>query len=403
MLFAMGLGRVVGGVVVAVIVVGVMGCGSPRTAKAPASPVSSEHRDMLVAMEKFLAAPLESSAAQWRDILQFVEKSPDIEIIIEEAALPFFSEDLDMEAKSLLLTGFIAGNAARQLRTGVPGNDLAAGVGGELEVYRALQAAASTTFQGRKVRSAGLDAFLDLEQKGQLRAHLERVRAARERAIASGEGTTSTISGPETDEAVSKLALEGARLVRAGRAAEAITHLDKVIASYEQRYSTEKRHIYCAHYPAEAAAYMVESAGKGEEAIAISAIWAEAWFLKSYALTELRRPAEARAALDRALALSPRYSQYLAELGFLHQKAQQWQRSLEIYKEAEDAVALISNRAARVVALTRAWRGQGHALIELGDLDAAEERFQRSLSLDPDDQKSKDTLEYIMEQRRRRL
>lgn len=401
----MGLGRVVGGVAVAVVVVvGVMGCGSPRTAKAPASPVSSKHRDMLAAMEQFLAAPLEASGAQRRDILKFVEGSADIEILIEGAAMPSMSEDLDEEAQALLLLGFIAGNAARQLRAGVPGNDLAAGVDGELKVYRALTAAASTTLQGRKVRSAGLDAFLDLEQKGQLRAHLERMRAARERASDSGEVTTSTISGPETDEALSKLTLEGVRLVHAGRAAEAITgYFDKVIASHEQRYSTEKRRIYCAHYPAEAAAYMMESANRGEAAITISASWADAWFFKSYALTELRRPAEARAALDHAIALSPHHWQYLAELGFLHQKAQQWRRSLDIYKEAEDAAAFISNRAARDIAYTRVLRGQGHALIELGDLDAAEQRFQRSLALDPDDQKSKAVLEYIREQRKRSL
>jgi hypothetical protein len=43
---------------------------------------------------------------------------------------------------------------------------------------------------------------------------------------------------------------------------------------------------------------MMQSANKGEDAVAITPTWADAWFYKSYALTQLHRTAEAVAALD---------------------------------------------------------------------------------------------------------
>jgi Flp pilus assembly protein TadD len=173
-----------------------------------------------------------------------------------------------------------------------------------------------------------------------------------------------------------------------------------VIAYYEQQYPAGQKRIYSAHYPAEVLAYMMESANKGEDAISVSPEWADAWFLKSYALTELHRSAEARAALERAIALAPHHAQYLSELGYLLQVAQDWQRSLEIYKQAEDAVGFISVPAIKRREQTRAMRGQGHALIELGDRDAAEQMFLRVLEIDPDDTKAKQVLEYIRDRKR---
>jgi Flp pilus assembly protein TadD len=110
--------------------------------------------------------------------------------------------------------------------------------------------------------------------------------------------------------------------------------------------------------------------------------------------------AGARAALERAIALAPHHAQYLSELGYLLQVAKDWQRSLEIYKQAEDAVGFISVPAIKRREQTRAMRGQGHALIELGDRDAAEQMFLRVLEIDPDDTKAKQVLEYIRDRKR---
>lgn len=181
-----------------------------------------------------------------------------------------------------------------------------------------------------------------------------------------------------------------------GHAQEAITgYFDKVIVSYQKRYAADKRHIYCGHDPAETLLYMVQSANHGEEAVALAPTWADAWYHKAYALTELHRDAEARSALDKAITLSPSHAHYLSERGYLYHHTKDWQHSLEMYKAAEEGVKLISNRQAQLAEHTRALRGQGYALVELGDLDAAEKKYQQSLTLNPDDAMSKQELDYI--------
>ena len=139
----------------------------------------------------------------------------------------------------------------------------------------------------------------------------------------------------------------------------------------------------------------MQSAGNGEDAVSLTPTWANAWYFKSYALTELHRDAEALSALEKAIALSPSHSRYLSERGYLYHQAKDWQRSLEMFEAAEEGVKLISDRQVQIVEHTRALRGQGYALVELGDLDASEKKYQQSLALNPDDAVSKQELDYL--------
>jgi tetratricopeptide (TPR) repeat protein len=147
---------------------------------------------------------------------------------------------------------------------------------------------------------------------------------------------------------------------------------------------------------------MTQSATKGEDAIAITPTWAEAWFHKSYALTELHRTAEAVAALDKALALSPSHAHYLSERGYLYLQTQDWQQSLAMYQAAEEAVKLITDQQGQATERGRALRGQGYAFVELGDLDAAQKRYEESLATDPNDKMSRQEIDYIKDLRAKR-
>src|SRR5690606_2936793 len=126
-------------------------------------------------MEGYLASPFGADEGVADRINVFAVESPDVQVVLEEAVAPFLADDLDPQVKKLLLTAFVAGNSASQLRSGVKRDDVAAGIAGELKVYRALQRAAETRFRGREVRSPRLDALLALEAKGQLRVYLDRV------------------------------------------------------------------------------------------------------------------------------------------------------------------------------------------------------------------------------------
>jgi tetratricopeptide (TPR) repeat protein len=372
----------------ALLIIGLIGCGG-GAARQPAAP---KHPETLALMERYLAAPLDSDRATLDRIRDFVMSSSDVTVAIDELATPFVDEDLDDGVKNLLMIGFVAGNAAAQLRAGVRGDDLVAGVAGELAVYRALKANAATRLAGTKVISPRLDALLELEASGQLRPQLERARAARRPGAAGATAVKATAPG---DRELNAITIEGVRLVKSGRPAEAIAHFDQVIASYEQQYAGDKRSIYCSHSPAETARYALEAANRRQEAVVLPPTWADALLAKSYALTELGRTVDARATLEKALALSPYFPGYLSELGYLANRAKDWRRSLELYTTAEEHVGLIDKPAVRVAMHTRALRGQGYALLELGDLDASAEKYRQSLALDPDDALSKKELDYI--------
>jgi len=398
----------------ALLVITVLGCGSPPPAQHPANGATAsshaKHPEMLAIMERYLMSPFADGDALDK-IRDFTLQSHDVLIAFDELAVPFVEEDLDDGVKNLLVIGFAAGNAASQLRSGVRGDDLVAGVEGSLHIYIALKALSTTSLKDKKVISASLDERLGLWSKGELRAHLERAMVGRKAATLTPGGTTEPApvaprpsparpadkapADPEAEE-LTKLLLQGTDLVKAGRPQVAITdYFDKVIARFQKQYAGDKRHIYCGHYQAETLLYMMQSASKGEDAVAIAPTWADAWFYKAYALTELHRTAEAVAALDTAIALSPSHAHYLSERGYLYHHAKDWQRSLAMYQAAEEAVKLITDKPGQLIERGRALRGQGYALVELGDLDAGEKKYQESLATDPDDKMSRQELDYI--------
>src|SRR5262249_45885445 len=113
-------------------------------------------------------------------IHEFVEKSPDVEVVLNAKALPFIQEGLDPGVADLLLCGFFAGNASAQLRAGVKRDDMHAGVDGELKIYRALKLRANDPpLKGLRLNSPGLNALLEMETDGKLRAYLDQVLAER--------------------------------------------------------------------------------------------------------------------------------------------------------------------------------------------------------------------------------
>jgi tetratricopeptide (TPR) repeat protein len=405
----------------ALLLLGVIACGGAAPAQRAggpptgAAPAVGKHPEMLALMERYLESPLDGEGDDLKKIHDFVEQNHDVTVTIDRIALPFLEEDLDDGVKSVVLIGFLAGNAAAQLRAGVKRDDVVAGVEGELAVYLILKAQSTTLLKDRKVVSPSLDALLEVRARGQLRAYLERTRARRDSgdgndgndgndAPAPGAaGPSAAPSGPANDSASkdadseqARLVAEAMQLVQSGHPGDAIANqLDKVIAGFEKQYAGDKRHIYCAHGQAEALHYMMEAANRGEQAVALDGTWADAWYVKSFALTELHRTAEAISALDKAIALSPSHPHYLSERGYLYQQAKDWPHALEWFKAAEESVKLLASGDVQQHEHTRALRGQGYALVELGDLDAAAQRYEHSLALDPDDKTSRQELEYI--------
>jgi len=381
----------------ALVILGVIACGGARPTARPA-----QYPEMLAIMERYLTSPLGMADGEVERIRDFVIQSHDLTVTIDEGLHRYLVEDLDDGVKNLVLTGFLAGNAAAQLRANVRVDQPLAGVEGELNIYLVLKAFSTTRLKDRKVISPSLDHLLAVRGRGELPAYVAQMRGRPvSKPTAAIKPDEERASAPAEPTLAQKL-VEAQSLAAAGQPALALETAEQVLSTFQARYASESRKIYCAHESAEALSYMVDAAEHKRAALALGATWAEAWFIKSYALNDLHRRADALAALEAALALSPGYARYLAERGYLYQQDKDWSHSLAAYEAAEQAIKLISDPQVQLVEHGRALRGQGFALVELGQLDAAEAKYKQSLARNPDDQKSKKELEYIAQLRAKR-
>ena len=193
---------------------------------------------------------------------------------------------------------------------------------------------------------------------------------------------------------------DGTRLLQSGKPNEAIEYFDKIIVSYEERFKDDKTQIFCTRSPVESLLYLREFAnaktGSAEgRAKVVSADWAYAYYFRAYALLEIGRLSEAKSSLERALALSPRNSQFLAELAYIYQGEKNWPLALQTFQLAEAAAKDVSPPNVKNKDLSRAWRGMGYVLIEQNRLDEAEKMYRQSLELDKNDSKALKELQYI--------
>jgi Flp pilus assembly protein TadD len=208
---------------------------------------------------------------------------------------------------------------------------------------------------------------------------------------------------PDKDVQLQKFLEEARALIDAKKAQVAIEKCDKVIAAFAAHYAKSEHKVYCARTSSENLSYLMKAAAamnKGEfekgkkDAIVLSSTWASAYYMKGWALEELNKLREARAAIKEAIELSPCNSQYGTELGYLYTLEKDWAKAEETYRAAEEHASL-SPDDAKQIELARARRGTGYVLVELGRLDEAEEKYLQCLKDDPNDKKAAAELEYV--------
>jgi hypothetical protein len=135
--------------------------GQAPTTKPAA--VTNEHA--LAAIDRFMANP--SVGEDARTIIRFAEDSPDVLVNLHPAAIPWMDEDQSKE-EQVLTTAYLAGNVRSQLKSGKNANDSYAGVLAAIEVYKKLQE------KNKDLKVAGVDRFIEMESKGELKAYLEK-------------------------------------------------------------------------------------------------------------------------------------------------------------------------------------------------------------------------------------
>lgn len=212
-------------------------------------------------------------------------------------------------------------------------------------------------------------------------------------AIYSQDPRAAT-ADPDKDPQTPKLLEEARTLIDGKKPQAAIEKCEKVIALFKAHYANTKEKIYCARTSAESLGYLLKAASDKQNAIALSSTWADAYFMKGYALQESGRMAEAKSAVQRALELSPWSSHYLSELGNIYELEKNWDKAKEAFAAAEEHAPL-SPDDAKADELGRARRGTAYVLVELGRLDEAEKKYQQCLKENPNDKKATDELKYV--------
>ncbi|MEY2495258.1 MAG: hypothetical protein QOJ45_1750 [Verrucomicrobiota bacterium] len=216
-------------------------------------------------------------------------------------------------------------------------------------------------------------------------------------------GANAASDDPDKDPQLPKLLEEARTFVDSKKPEAAIERCDRVIVLFKGHYGNGKHKIYCARSSTETLGYLLQAAAavnKGEfergkkDAIVLSSTWASAHFLKSYALQDLHHLAEAKSAIKLALEFSPWSSLYLSELGSIYKLEKDWPRAREVFEKAEEHAAL-SPDDLRAAELSLARRGLGYVLVELGQLNEAEKKYQQCLKENPNDTKASAELEYV--------
>jgi tetratricopeptide (TPR) repeat protein len=207
-------------------------------------------------------------------------------------------------------------------------------------------------------------------------------------------GETSKPTRRLDEASLRPLMTEGVQAVRARKLDDAVKIFNEIDQKFRDAYAGGPR-VYCSRGPKETVLYLTKSTAMKGSAIAIGSLWCDAIYLKAYSLTELRRPADAAKELDRVLKMAPNNSQYLNERAHLLTKARDFVAALAMYKQAEQDSALTPNQKVANEMKSKACRGIGYVLTEMGKLDESETNYMRCLTIDPSDQKSKRELAYI--------
>jgi tetratricopeptide (TPR) repeat protein len=222
-------------------------------------------------------------------------------------------------------------------------------------------------------------------------------------ALALAAAVPAQPASPAPTAAAAKSEVDrAAELIGAGKPAEAVALLDTIIADQERQRRGDTRQVYCARSPAETVLYSGQAAQAKKAAVVLAEDACYSVFLKGFALIDLNRGDEAKAWLERAVAMAPSNAHFLGELAEWYKIRRDWTTSRALFGRAVAASELSPDNR-KVFDKTRGLRGLGYILIEEGKLDEAEALYRQCLALDPTDERSKKQLDYIAGQRGKKI
>ena len=221
-------------------------------------------------------------------------------------------------------------------------------------------------------------------------------------ATPAAAAQSAVVAAPSAEDSAQGRVDRAADLIGAGKPAEAVALLDALIAEQEKQRASDTREVYCARSMAETMVYTGDAARRKKAAIVLPEAACYSIFLKGFALIDLNRSDEARAWLERAVAMAPSNAHFLGELGEWYKIRKDWPKSRDLFRRAVAASELSPDNR-KIFDKTRGLRGLGYILIEEGKFDEAEKLYRQCLDLNPDDDRSKKQLDYIAEHRGKKI
>ncbi len=193
---------------------------------------------------------------------------------------------------------------------------------------------------------------------------------------------------------------EAASLVQQERFDEAEKALDGVLAHFAKLMRDGKSKYVSFRSDDDFKLYVAEYQNQGGEGkakiIRVHDSFAQALQLKAYIASSRQNWDEALKYLDKKISYAPYEAQPHLEKGYVLNARGRPAEGLESYKKAyELATAHNAARQEKAAAL----RGMGSALIELGRLDEAEDAYNKSLEIDPENRIALSELAYIRKQK----
>lgn len=140
----------------------------PCICPAQGEPKADSKDAALKAIAIFCENPFsEEAKAAAALVVNFSEKSPEVEINIESKSVPWFTEEPQPQHANLLLTAYIVGNTKSQLDRGKAQNDSLAGVLQAIATYQQIQK------QEPDFKIPDVEKLIELNTRNKLKEYLE--------------------------------------------------------------------------------------------------------------------------------------------------------------------------------------------------------------------------------------
>jgi tetratricopeptide (TPR) repeat protein len=159
--------------------------------------------------------------------------------------------------------------------------------------------------------------------------------------------------------------------------------------------------VYASHGTAETAAYTAKIAKKNEGAktqtklVIVDGAWTDSLLMKARAQVQMQKEKQAISTLDMATTISPFYPPVWMELGDVYSGEKNWDKALEMYKNAENLAGALDDKERQKQTMCESLRGQGAVLTELKQLDAAAEAYKRCFKYVPKDPGATEGLQKV--------